>query len=164
MKLRQAMRSLSNSLFILQGEKRDGKKGRGVIFDMLPADTKTFPKWKLRKYKSDVNETYMINIPLSNFYVVTFRIWSLSFVYGENKQKTKKPRSFLISIIYLHSSSWKERGVYASFPEVRKYLQTENSGTQNQTSMKLGPDMYHLNTFHFQKNGCGNWWAGHKIH
>ena len=69
-----------------------------------------------------------------------------------------------ISLIYLHSSSWKERGVYASFPEIRKYLQTENSGTPSQKSMKLGLDMYHLNIFHFQKTGRGNWWAGHEIH
>ena len=33
-------------------------------------------------------------------------------------------------------------------------------GTTNQTQMKLGPDMYHLSTFHLPRNEGVNQWAG----
>ena len=40
-----------------------------------------------------------------------------------------------------------------------KHLKFENSGTKNHTCIKLGPDMYHLNTFLLPRNGGVNQWV-----
>ena len=41
-----------------------------------------------------------------------------------------------------------------------KYLKFDNSGTTNHIRIKLGPDMYHLNTFPLTRNEGGNRWVG----
>ena len=41
-----------------------------------------------------------------------------------------------------------------------KYLKLHNSGTTNFINTKLGPDMYHLSTFHLPRNGGVNQWVG----
>ena len=42
-----------------------------------------------------------------------------------------------------------------------KHLKFENSGTTNHIHIKLGPDMYHLNTFPLPRNeGVNRWAAG----
>ena len=41
-----------------------------------------------------------------------------------------------------------------------KHLKFENSGTTNHIHIKLGPDMYHLNTFPLPRNEGVNRWAG----
>ena len=42
-----------------------------------------------------------------------------------------------------------------------KHLKFENSGTTNHIHIKLGPDMYHLNTFPLPRNeGANRWVAG----
>ena len=46
------------------------------------------------------------------------------------------------------------------FLHLRKHLKFENSSTRHQTYMKLGPDMYLLNTFRLQRNEGVNQWAG----
>ena len=44
---------------------------------------------------------------------------------------------------------------------VRKHLKFQNSrATNNQTYMKLGPFLYHLNTFNIPNNEGVNEWAG----
>ena len=45
---------------------------------------------------------------------------------------------------------------------VRKHLKFENSGTKNETYMKLGPVMYLLNTFHIPKHEGVNEWVGRR--
>ena len=43
---------------------------------------------------------------------------------------------------------------------LQKYLTFQNSGTTNQTHMKLGPVIYHLNTFFLSRNEAVNPLAG----
>ena len=53
-------------------------------------------------------------------------------------------------------------GGYACFLQVRKHLQSQNSGTASQMKIKLTWPMYHLSTFDFKENKAVNDWAGER--
>ena len=98
-----------------------------------------------------MNFHHFLNITIK---IVTYIIDSMVLIYWQRFPP------YLIPFWEVMANKHSEMSLKSGFLLLPKHLKFENSETTNHIRIRLGPDMYHLNTFPLQRNGGGNIWAG----
>ena len=91
--LAQARRTLSLSLSLSYMSlflQRKRERGWGVLLCLLSVARKTFPNWKLRNHKSDVNETCLTYVPPQHLSFAFKWAWQLMAGQGRTQKIDKK--------------------------------------------------------------------------